>query len=552
MVHRLGDLQEAFVDQHRRFTHRPVSRRRPSEQANYQDLVRARAEAQNLHADNAVAAAVLRAILQANTIARPADEPARTLRVEKCWLLVKQLATRGFDGMDKAQKTVIAMIVLAVAVFGVIYGYMGWRPVTIIDPIATPDDFGKKGFTAATTQRKFEENLTAILDSASSVMPTEIHEQMQEGGQQDVHLDIPGTGISLQETLATAKALVHRDGRISAEMVAEGNTLVLSGRATRPGGATGPFQATSPIDSIDEVIKKGAAAALSFYSPYVLASSALDEAQKACEKGTCSFDAAKSDFQHVLESDSADDKKFAPWAHLGLSKIAEDEADFQNEIEEARAATQLSPHFSWANYNWAVALEHLQCIGQAEEKYREVVKYNDRFAAGHNSLGRLMLASAEAEPVPAQLERPSFTMQTQLAHDAEIQFHAATSRDPQYAEAFVNYGVALRLQGRYEEALKALRWATVIDPERAGRAFSQMAVVADIQKQPDVAIVARKKANLADEHNASCRSNDAPNERAMHGCSDLPLITGNESAPARIAAKPHFEPVDCQKLAADN
>jgi tetratricopeptide (TPR) repeat protein len=552
MVHRSGDLQEAFVDQHPHFTHRPVSRRRPSEQANYQDLVRARAEAQNLHVDNALAAAVLRAILQAKSIAKPADERACTSRFQKCWLLVRQLATRGFDGMDKAQKTVIAMIVLAVAVFGVIYGYMGWRPVTIIDPIATPDDFGKKGFTAATTQRKFEEKLTAILDSASSVMPTEIHEQMQEGGQQDVHLEIPGAGISFQETLAAAKALFHRDGRISAEMVAEGNTLVLSGQAMRPGGATRPFQATSPIDSIDEVIEKGAAAALSIYSPYVLASAALDKAQKACDKGICSFDAAKSDFQHMLESDSADDKKFAPWAHLGLSKIAEDEADFQNEIEQARAATQLSPHFSWANYNWAVALEHLRCIRQAEEKYREVVKYNDRFAAGHNSLGRLMLASAEAAPTPAQLERSSFATRTQLAHDAEVQFLAATSRDAQYAEAFVNYGVALRLQERYAEALKALRWATVIDPEHAGRAFSQIAVVADIQKQPDMAAVARKKANLADEHNASCRSNDAPSERALHGCSDLPPITGSESAMVRISAKPNFEPVDCQKLGADN
>jgi hypothetical protein len=79
-----------------------------------------------------------------------------------------------------------------------------------------------------------------------------------------------------------------------------------------------------------------------------------------------------------------------------------------------------------------------------------------------------------------------------------------------------------------------------------------MAVVADIQKQPDVAAFARNKANLADGHNASCRSNDPPNERALHGCSDLPPITGSESAMARSSAKPHFEPVDCQKLAADN
>lgn len=543
------------MDQHAHFTHRvhrPVTRRRPSEPANYQDEVQARAEAQNLHVDHTLAAAMLRAILQANSVAEPANEPACASRFQKCWLSVTRLATRGFDWMDKAQKIVIAMIVLAVAVFGFIYGYVGWHPVTIIDPIATPDDFGKKGFTAATTQRKFEENLTAILDSASSVMPTEIHEQMQEGGQQDVHLEIPGAGISLQETLAAAKALFNRDGRISAEMVVEGNTLVLSGRATRPGGATRPFQATSPTDSIDEVIAKGAAAALSIYSPYVLASAALNKAQKACDKGTCSFDAAKSGFQNMLESDSADDKKFAPWAHLGLSKIAEDEADYQREIEQARAATQLSPHFSWANYNWAVALEHLQCFRQAEEKYREVVKYNDRYAAGHNSLGRLMLASAEAAPAPAQLERSSFSMRTQLAHDAEVQFLAATSRDAQYAEAFVNYGVALLLQERYAEALKALRWATVIDPEHAGRAFSKIAVVADIRKQPEMAAVARKKADLADKHNASCRSNDVPSERASHGCSDLPPVTASESTMVRISAKPHFDAVDCQKLAADN
>ncbi len=498
---------------------------------------------------NALVAAIIGAIRRADIGVQTADEPARHSFISRCMLAFTALLARYADRIEKAQKAAVAILILVVTLAALVYAYVGWRPVTVIDTISTPDDFAKKGFTPITTQRKFEEYVTDILNSASSVMPTEIHEQMQEDGQQEVSIPIPGAGISLQETLATAKALLGRDGRISAELVEEGDQLVLSGRTTRPGGSARPFRALGVSAGIDQVIKNGAAEAMKLYSPYLLASANLDAAQKACDAGHCDFTDVKNAFVGILQSPSVDDKQFAPWAHLGLSKIAEDEGDFEREIEESRLAIRLKPHFSWASYNWGVALERRKCLRHAEEKFHDVVKYRDSFAAGHNAYGRLLLASAQAiaRRSPAgELERNA---QRDLAREAEQQFQRATSLDPQYAEAFVNYGIALRLQGDYDAALDKLRWAAAIDPQHPAWTYAEIATTESLRDSQDPSDLVQTKISDKQQWSAWCQSaamNKAPD------VSEVGNTAGDCSTMTDAIAMPEQDPAYCQSLASEN
>jgi hypothetical protein len=200
------------------------------------------------------------------------------------------VARTSYHALDRIQKVMIAAGVVTVVLLAVAYAGWGWRSVTNIDPIATPDDLAKNGFSAVAVQSQFNDDLLSILDSASSVMPTEIHDTIQDSGQQDLHLEIPGTGMSVQDTVTAAKGVFHRDGHITAEIVWDGPVLRISGRVTRPGGEAHEFHAESLSGNAQEVIREGAKAAMYTYNPYVLASSILDQAQKDCEKNiSCDY-----------------------------------------------------------------------------------------------------------------------------------------------------------------------------------------------------------------------------------------------------------------------
>jgi len=424
------------------------------------------------------------------------------------------------DEFGQIRNAVIALGVVVVVLLTLAYAFFCWRSVTLIDPIAVPPDFAKDGITATTTQVQFSEDLLSILDSASEVMPTEIHQSIVDNGQQDLHLEIPGTGMSVQEIVKAVKEILHRDGHITAQIVRDGSALRLSGRVTRSGGESREFHAVSLNGDVQQVIQEGAKAAMFRYNPYVLASSILDKAQKDCENNaTCEYTEATNAYWNVLRSESLDDNEhLRKWAYLGLSKIAENKFDYLTEIEHARHAISLDRHFSWARYNWGVALENMGCYAEAREKFSEVIRDRDSFAAGHNSLGRQYLRMANSLRQPPISDLRIMPPQANPVRAAQIEFEAATNLDPRYGEAFVNLGEALKIQGKSEDALTQLRHAVNVDFDHAGKAYELIAVIEESQGRAEMARNARQEAIASDWQNHWCRGNIQSDEAAAHGC----------------------------------
>ena len=460
----------------------------------------------------------------------------------------------GFRGLGYLQKGLVAIGVIAAVGIGLVYTSSGLRSVTIIEPIATPSDLVASGFTASTSQSRFSEDMLSMINSASSVMPTEIHDTLEEEGTKDLHLEVPGTGMSVQDVVTAIKDITRRDGHITAEIVWDGGALRLFGRVVRPGGEAYLFDAYSQRGDVDEVISRGARAAMQIYSPYILASSVFDQAQKECEEGTsCQYTDAANEFEKVLKNGSAkDQEKLAMWANLGLSKIAENNLDYLTEIERARRAIRIDRKFSWARYNWGIALENMGCDKEALEKYQRVAVDHDLFAAGHNALGREYLKIASHEYIPTD---SSLRLHAQPAELAQREFESAIRHDPRYAEAYVNLGEALELQGKHTEALDKLRAAIALDDEYTSKAYKEVAKIETRLREPERAATALEEAMISERRHPQCRGNsESADADAWRSCladlskDELPKF-GRHTVNWPTA---HFETADCRRYAIEN
>jgi tetratricopeptide (TPR) repeat protein len=430
------------------------------------------------------------------------------------------MARTGYDALGLTRNVTMTFGAVLIVAMTLVYMRYCWQSVTLIDPIAVPPGLGTDGVTAATAQQQFNEDLLSILDSASGVMPTEIHQSIVDSGQEELHLEIPGTGLSVEEIMRAAKELAHRDGHITAQIVRDGKALHMSGRVIRPGGESHAFSADSPDGNVKEVIEAGAKAAMFQYNPYVLASSILDQTQKDCERnGICEYTAATNAYWDVLRSGSLDDTMhLRKWAYLGLSKIAEDKLDFLTEIEHARQAIALDRNFSWARYNWGVALENLGCYAEAREKFSAVIRDKSSYAAGHNALGRQYLRVARLLPQPVISNRVTMPPQANPARLAQLEFEAATALDPRYGEAFRNLGEALGIQGRPDDALTQLQNAVSVDIEHSGKAYEQIEAIEARRGSSEMARHAHQEAVASDWENLWCRGNVQSNDASSHGC----------------------------------
>lgn len=457
------------------------------------------------------------------------------------------------DGLGRVRNAAIALGVITVVLLTLAYASCCWHSVTLIDPIAVPPDFSKDGITAATTQNQFNEDILSILDSASEVMPTEIHQSIVDDGQHDLHLEIPGTGMSVQEAVKAAKEMLHRDGHITAQIVRDGSALRLSGRVTRAGGESREFHAISLSGNVQQVINEGAKAAMFRYNPYVLASSILDKAQKNCENNvTCEYTDATNAYWNVLRSDSLGDQEhLRKWAYLGLSKIAENKFDYLTEIEHARHAVSLDRHFSWARYNWGIALENMGCHAEAREKFSEAIRDRKSFAAAHNALGRQYLQIANHPPQALTSNRRITPPPVNPARTAQFEFEAAIKLDPRYGEAYVNLGEALNMQNKPEDALKQLRNAVRVDIDHAGKAYELIAMIEQSQGLDQMARNAHQEAIASDWEDHWCRGDVQSDDAATHGCS-VGFMTDAIQTSIHNAVewpKSNFPAVDCKAYA---
>jgi tetratricopeptide (TPR) repeat protein len=452
-----------------------------------------------------------------------------------------------FAIVDKTQKIGIVIAMVPLALLGIFYAIGSWRPVTTIKPIGTPDWLVKQGFTPEATQTIFREDMLAILQSASSVMPTQVRDTL-EGGTQNFRLDIGDSHMSVQDAIDTAKTVFHQNSEVSAEIVAIGTGLSMSGRVIRPGGSSQPFEVFQNNDNVVELLSKGAHKAMKALNPYVEASGMLQDALQECKlHRQCNDGDAASSYQTVLDPDVTPPKDrttYAKWAYLGLSKIAELNLDYLSEIEYSRRALRQDANFAWARYNWGIALRGMGCNDEALEMFRHAVASHDRVAANHNALGGqyMTLARRVSDPDPAVQARIDGA-----ASKAEAEFVRATELDPLYKEALVNLAVTLEWENRHDESLEILKTAAVLKGDVGASAHE----VADITEYPEErwhAVTRRVDEEMASSYEHP-RCSGIPETSTSVG-DNCPAIADDRRVPP-WPDRP-FDPLECVRFSRDD
>jgi tetratricopeptide (TPR) repeat protein len=186
----------------------------------------------------------------------------------------------------------------------------------------------------------------------------------------------------------------------------------------------------------------------------------------------------------------------SPLAHYGLGRVHAAEGQWRLAAEDYERACALSRNFGSSHYALAVAYRHLGKEDKAQQHLRAYARYKataplpddqllaevealNRGAAyyvrrGHHlsSAGRLPAAAAAYEKA-LEIDRQRvqshvnlIAVYARLNQVAKVEEHyrAATQLAPNEADSHYNYGVALILQRRYQEAATALRRALDINP----------------------------------------------------------------------------------------
>jgi tetratricopeptide (TPR) repeat protein len=115
-------------------------------------------------------------------------------------------------------------------------------------------------------------------------------------------------------------------------------------------------------------------------------------------------------------------------------------------------------------------------------------------------VGLFSLGSSTDRPTPQQLAQAKFHFQQGLTFasmgrldEGILEFDAAIDRDPNYAAAYGNRGVAYMIQKKYNKALEDLQNAVRIDPKDRN-AFYNLAALHALRQEFDLALEALDQA----------------------------------------------------------
>jgi tetratricopeptide (TPR) repeat protein len=132
-------------------------------------------------------------------------------------------------------------------------------------------------------------------------------------------------------------------------------------------------------------------------------------------------------------------------AHFGLGVALMAQKAYAAAITELEAAAKIRPDHADTHLNLGIALSELGRIDEAIAHYQRAVALNPNYAVNHVKLGVALRAKGELERAYAHLAR-------------------AVELDP--AEAYYEFGNTCFAPGRLDEAVRALRQALTVRPER--------------------------------------------------------------------------------------
>jgi serine/threonine-protein kinase len=173
---------------------------------------------------------------------------------------------------------------------------------------------------------------------------------------------------------------------------------------------------------------------------------------------------AIAEFRQVI----ALDPKYAP-AHCTLGNALLDKGDLDGAIEEYRKAIALAPEGDWARYKLRFALEHSleHSKGDREGAFREfqaAIQIDPKFALAHNAMSGVLHDRGDLEGAIRDWQLATYHYNLGMAlnekrhaEGAIREYQAAIQSNPAFAQAHCDLGHALLEQGRFAQALTALR-----------------------------------------------------------------------------------------------
>jgi tetratricopeptide (TPR) repeat protein/serine/threonine protein kinase len=184
-------------------------------------------------------------------------------------------------------------------------------------------------------------------------------------------------------------------------------------------------------------------------------------------------------------------------AHNNLGVTLRAKGDLQGAIREYRLALDLDPRLTSAHANLSLALSTTGEVDGAIAEARKAIGLDPKFAPAHHHLGIALGMKGDVEGA-AREYRLALDLDPRIAHahyglgnasrgrwdleGAIRHYQAAVRIDPGFAEAHCNLGSALQQQGRFAEALSALKTGHELGSRKAGWPYASAAWVRDAER----------------------------------------------------------------------
>ncbi len=171
-------------------------------------------------------------------------------------------------------------------------------------------------------------------------------------------------------------------------------------------------------------------------------------------------------------------------AHYTLGVTLWQQGNFAGAAEELRAAIHAKPDYAEAYYTLGTVLKQKGELPEAVTALQEAIRLQPEFAGAHTTLATVLRQLGDTEGAAAEnragmeIAKQKTSEQAALfatnsgrrllnAGDLEgaiSQFRAALNSSPDYAAAHFQLGLALRQQGKSEEAQREFQKAAALDP----------------------------------------------------------------------------------------
>jgi tetratricopeptide (TPR) repeat protein len=170
--------------------------------------------------------------------------------------------------------------------------------------------------------------------------------------------------------------------------------------------------------------------------------------------------------------------------HYTLGVTLWQQGDFAAAAEELRAAIHAKPDYAEAFYTLGTVLKQKGELADSAAALREAIRLQPDFAGAHTTLATVLRQLGDAEGAAAESKAGAEIAKEKTGEQAALfatnsgrrllnagdldgaisQFRAAINSSPNYAAAHFELGMALRQQGKSDEAQEEFRKAAALDP----------------------------------------------------------------------------------------